>query len=80
LVLLLLLLLTRLLHCCRAIQLHPTVEGLWIVAAGYEFEYNENITAARGARHFMPLRARVCGVCCVCGTYPRFFFSRVVQH
>lgn len=31
----------------QAIQLHPTVEGLWIVAAGYEFEYNENITAAR---------------------------------
>jgi U3 small nucleolar RNA-associated protein 6 len=31
----------------RAIQLHPTNEGLWIVAAGYEFENNENITAAR---------------------------------
>ena len=39
------------------------------MAAGYEFEYNENITAARGA---MPLRTRVRCVC-VCVTYPRFF-------
>lgn len=31
----------------QAIQRHPTNEGLWILAADYEFEFNENITAAR---------------------------------
>ncbi|KAL6059850.1 U3 snoRNP protein [Balamuthia mandrillaris] len=31
----------------RALRAHPTSEGLWIMAASWEFEHNSNIIAAR---------------------------------
>ncbi|KAH9533312.1 hypothetical protein CY35_18G045200 [Sphagnum magellanicum] len=31
----------------KALRLHPTVPGLWIYAAAWEFEHNLNVTAAR---------------------------------
>jgi U3 small nucleolar RNA-associated protein 6 len=31
----------------KALRLHPTVPGLWIYAAVWEFEHNLNVTAAR---------------------------------
>jgi hypothetical protein len=32
----------------RALQFHPRNEGLWIMAASWEFDQNSNATSARG--------------------------------